>query len=96
MQLNESLTAATTTPTAGHFNHLQMAPADPILGVAIAYKNDTDPRKVDLGIGAYRTNEGKPYVFKVVTKAEQAVISDPTSNKEYLPIDGHPGFVQSA
>ena len=43
-----------------------MAPPDPILGTAIAFKNDSSKDKVNLGIGAYRDQEGKPYVFKVV------------------------------
>ena len=43
-----------------------MAPPDPILGTAIAFKNDPSKDKVNLGIGAYRDEEGKPYVFKIV------------------------------
>jgi len=43
-----------------------MAPADPILSLSVGYKTDTDPRKVNLGIGAYRCEKGKPYVFPVV------------------------------
>ena len=33
---------------------LDSAPADPILGLNDAFKKDTDPRKVLLGMGAYR------------------------------------------
>ena len=36
------------------FNHLTLAPADPILGTALAYKADKDANKINLGIGAYR------------------------------------------
>ena len=36
------------------FAKVPMAPPDPILGVGIAYNNDTDSRKVNLGVGAYR------------------------------------------
>ena len=36
-----------------------MAPADPILGVAVAFNADPSPQKVNLGIGAYRTAEGE-------------------------------------
>ena len=54
-------------PIAGDlFSHVQMAPPDPILGTAIAFKNDPNKDKVNLGIGAYRDEEGKPYVFKIV------------------------------
>jgi aspartate/tyrosine/aromatic aminotransferase len=45
-----------------------MAPPDPILGTAIAFKNDKSSDKINLGIGAYRDGEGKPYVFKIVNK----------------------------
>jgi aspartate aminotransferase len=45
-----------------------MAPPDPILGTAIAYKSDSDANKINLGIGAYRDNSGNPYVFEVVRK----------------------------
>jgi aspartate/tyrosine/aromatic aminotransferase len=43
-----------------------MAPPDPILGTAIAYRADTDANK-----GAYRDDNGNPYVFDVVRKVEQ-------------------------
>lgn len=47
-----------------------MAPPDPVLGIQVAYNNDTDPRKVNLGVGAYRDDDLKPVVFKVVRKIE--------------------------
>lgn len=40
-----------------------MGPADPILGVAAAFKKDTNPAKVNLSIGAYRDNKGSPVVL---------------------------------
>jgi aspartate/tyrosine/aromatic aminotransferase len=72
--------------------HLQLAPPDPILGTAIAFKNDTHPQKMNLGVGAYRTDEGLPYVFQSVREAERRILEDPTVNKEYLPIDGLDSF----
>jgi aspartate/tyrosine/aromatic aminotransferase len=75
------------------FSNVTQAPPDPILGVSLAYKADTDPNKVDLGIGAYRTEEGKPYVLSAVRKAEQKIF-DQKHNKEYLPIDGLAEFKQ--
>jgi aspartate/tyrosine/aromatic aminotransferase len=50
------------------FAKVPMAPADPIIGVGLAFLADTDNRKVNLGIGAYRDDNGKPYVFNVVRK----------------------------
>lgn len=45
------------------FAHLTLAPPDPILGTALAYKADKDKNKINLGIGAYRTDDELPYVF---------------------------------
>lgn len=47
-------------------------------------------------MGAYRTNEGKPYVFNVVKKAEREIVNNPTMNKEYAPIDGVPSLLPAA
>jgi aspartate aminotransferase len=33
-----------------------------------AYRRDEDPKKVDLGIGAYRDNNAKPWILPVVKK----------------------------
>jgi aspartate aminotransferase len=45
-----------------------MAPPDPILGVSEAFKADKSDLKLNLGVGAYRTEELQPYVLKVVKK----------------------------
>jgi len=57
-----------------------------------AFKKDPSPQKINLGVGAYRTEEGKPLVLNVVRKAEQKIINDsnenkasPTILKPYLP-----------
>ena len=42
------------------------APEDPLFGLMNAYRRDTDPNKVDLGIGAYRDDNAKPWVLPVV------------------------------
>jgi len=64
------------------------APLDPILGMSQRFQKDTDPRKVNVSIGAYRTDEGKPLVLNCVKKAERMMLDDPTLNKEYLPQRG--------
>jgi aspartate aminotransferase len=72
-----------------------MGAVDPILGTTIAWKNDKDPKKMNLGVGAYRTEEEMPYVFEVVKQAEKEIYDELMSgkvNKEYLPIEGHAGF----
>ena len=47
-----------------------MAPLDPIIGLTIAYDNDNDIRKVNLGIGSYRDDNLKPVVLSVVRRVE--------------------------
>merc|ERR1719321_1032226 len=64
------------------------APLDPILGMSQRYNADTDPRKVNVSIGAYRTDEGKPLVLSCVKKAEKLMLEDSSLNKEYLPQRG--------
>ena len=43
-----------------------MGPPDPILGVSEAFKRDTNPNKINLGVGAYRDDNGKPFVLPSV------------------------------
>ena len=74
------------------FLGVKLAPPDPILGMSVAFKNDTSPDKVDMGVGAYRTNEAKPLIFQAVREAERRILEDPTVNKEYLPIEGLDSF----
>jgi len=77
------------------FLGIEVAPPDPILGITLAFNADTHPNKVNLGVGAYRTDEGKPYVLNVVRKVEKQ-IANSDQNKEYLPIDGLPEFKSAA
>lgn len=70
------------------FGHIELAPPDAVFGLNAEYKSDTHSDKVNLGIGAYRTNEGEPYVLPVVHNVEVAMANDKTLNHEYLPIEG--------
>ena len=78
------------------FKHVQQAPPDAILSLTTGFKADKNPKKVNLGVGAYRDNDGKPFVFPVVRKAEAAIVADNTLDKEYLPIDGLAEFRKGA
>ncbi|CAD7924725.1 unnamed protein product [Amoebophrya sp. A120] len=81
-------------PAASIFETVELAPPDPILNTAAMYKADTHPQKVNLGIGAYRTEEGVPWVLPVVRKAEGELLQElgTENDKEYAPIDGLPGM----
>ncbi|KAH9946668.1 pyridoxal phosphate-dependent transferase [Amylocystis lapponica] len=70
-------------------------PPDPILGVTEAFKADKDSRKINLGVGAYRDSNGKPYVLSCVHKAEE-YLTAANPDKEYLPITGLPEFTKAA
>jgi aspartate/tyrosine/aromatic aminotransferase len=63
------------------FTKVPMAPPDPILGINIAYANDSDARKVNLGVGAYRDDNLKPVVFSIVRKVEEQIVADKSLNK---------------
>lgn len=72
-------------------SNVEQAPPDLVLGITEAFKADTDPEKLNLGVGAYRTEELQPYVLKVVRTAEERMLQA-NENKEYLPIEGLPAF----
>ena len=57
-----------------------------------AFNKDTDERKISLGVGAYRDDNGKPFVLPSVREAERKLLEQ-NLNKEYLGIAGLPEFV---
>ncbi|CAB3230561.1 unnamed protein product [Arctia plantaginis] len=73
------------------WGHIQMGPPDAILGITEAFKKDTDPKKANLGVGAYRDDDGKPYILPSVRKAEQ-ILFNAALNHEYAPISGDPEY----
>lgn len=80
------------SPAPAFTETITAAPADAILGINQAFKKDTDPRKVNVCVGAYRTNDGKPYVLKCVQSAQAIIAADSTKNCEYLPQRGDQEF----
>jgi hypothetical protein len=56
------------TTDSSRMEGIPQAPPDPILGVSEAFKKDTNDLKLNLGVGAYRTEEIQPYVLNVVKK----------------------------
>ena len=45
-----------------------VGPPDAILGITEAFNKDEKANKINLGVGAYRDDDGKPYVLPVVRK----------------------------
>jgi len=74
---------------------VQKGPDDPILGVTVAFNKDTNPSKINLGVGAYRDDNGKPYILECVRKADKKIF-DSNMDHEYLPIGGLAAFNKAA
>lgn len=60
-------------PTVFTSDNVPQAPEDPLFGLMAAYRKDTFEKKVDLGIGAYRDNDAKPWVLPVVKQVSHFV-----------------------
>ena len=69
------------------FSAVEMAPRDPILGLNEQFSADTNPAKVNLGVGVYFDDNGKLPLLECVQKAEKTMMEKPTA-RGYLPIDG--------
>ncbi|GAA6171304.1 aspartate/tyrosine/aromatic aminotransferase [Colwellia sp. KU-HH00111] len=65
------------------FASLKASPADPILGLLAKYNQDTNPKKIDLGVGVYKNEGGETTVLNCVKKAEQHR-TDTETSKVYL------------
>merc|ERR1719479_211042 len=77
------------------WGHVVMGPKDPILGVSEAFKADPNPAKINLGVGAYRDDDGKPVVLPSVKEAQNR-INDANMDNEYAPIVGIQRFNELA
>lgn len=73
------------------FEHINAAPADPILGLGEAFKADDRANKINLGIGVYKDAKGNTPIMKAVKAAEQRLF-DVETTKNYLSIDGVADF----
>ena len=69
------------------FSAVEMAPRDPILGLNEQFNADTNPAKVNLGVGVYFDDNGKLPLLGCVLAAEKAMMDAPKPHG-YLPIDG--------
>jgi len=75
--------------------NVEQGPPDAILGLNEKFNADSNPKKVSLGVGAYRDNDGKPLVLDCVNEAKKRLVAD-GGNHEYLPITGLASFVDKA
>ncbi|KAG3265640.1 GOT2-containing [Ictidomys tridecemlineatus] len=92
---HQGLAAAAFARASSWWAHVEIGPPDPILEVTEAYKRDTNSKKMNLGVGAYQDDNGKPYVLPSVRKTE-AQIAAKNLDKEYLPIGGLAEFCKAS
>lgn len=76
---------------ASLFARVEMAPRDPILGLNEQFNADTNPAKVNLGVGVYYDDAGKLPLLRCVQEAEAQLQASPKP-RGYLPIDGIPAY----
>jgi aromatic-amino-acid transaminase len=69
------------------FTAVELAPRDPILGLNEQFAADSNPRKVNLGVGVYYDENGKLPLLQCVQAAEEDMMKAPSA-RGYLPIDG--------
>jgi len=86
-----AVVARTQVRCASAFANVKEGPPDAILGITEAFKKDTHASKMNLGVGAYRDDQGKPFVLSCVKKAEEQIAN---MDKEYGPISGDPSFTK--
>lgn len=81
-------------PAGSFWETVKQAPDDGLLSLTVDYLKDPSLQKLNIGVGAYRTEEGKPRVLDVVRRAEEILLADKSQDKEYLPISGNAEFCE--
>jgi len=74
---------------------IPLGPPDKLFGLIDAFNKDSSPNKISLSIGAYRDDDGNPFVLPSVRKAER-IILEKEMNHEYAGIAGVPGFLDTS
>mmetsp|Transcript_19266 Transcript_19266/g.49365 ORF Transcript_19266/g.49365 Transcript_19266/m.49365 type:complete len:158 (+) Transcript_19266:101-574(+) len=77
------------------FISIKKAKKDATFSIDEDFRNDSSDRKVNLSVGAYKSEEGKAVILKSVKQAEQKVLEGET-NKDYLPMSGLKSFTEGA
>ncbi len=73
------------------WRNIEAAPADSIFGLTEAFKKEVNPRKVNLGVGVYKDDQGNTPVLDCVKTAEK-ILLEKEKTKSYLPIAGDPVY----
>lgn len=73
------------------FETLEILPTDPILGLSAAFAKESNPNKIDLGVGVYRDENGKTPVLNSIKAAEHKFLALEDS-KAYTAPEGIAAF----
>lgn len=73
------------------FEKIERVPGDAILGLIEAYNQDSNPQKVDLGVGVYRDPDGHTPIMRAVKQAEARLLKSETT-KSYIGSHGDPRY----
>jgi aspartate/tyrosine/aromatic aminotransferase len=73
------------------FETISPAPRDAILGITEAFREDPNPRKINLSVGVYQDATGKTPVLESIRRASRLVLERQTT-MSYLPIPGSPAY----
>jgi aspartate/tyrosine/aromatic aminotransferase len=82
------------TEPSSMFEQIKAAPRDPILGLTESFREDPNPKKINLSVGVYQDNSGKTPILESVRKAGQLVLERQKS-MSYLPIDGSRAYADA-
>ena len=75
------------------FESLRAVPADPILNLSVLYRQDTNPNKVDLGVGVYKDETGHTAIMEAVARAEERLLAE-EDTKAYVGMAGSKRFCE--
>ena len=73
------------------FKHLKAVPGDPLLALIVAHQQDPNPKKVDLGVGVYKDDQGRTPILTSVKKAEAIMVNN-EETKAYQGVYGAADF----
>lgn len=76
------------------FENLKEQPADKILALMAAYREDPRDTKIDLGVGVYKDATGHTPVMRAIKTAEKQLWEQETT-KAYTGLAGDPGFADA-
>lgn len=76
------------------FDQLKSQPADKILALMQAFKDDPREQKIDLGVGVYKNAEGVTPVMRAIKAAEHRLWEE-QQTKAYVGLAGDPAFADA-